>query len=365
MSSTASPPATKPARARSAARSRARASASGVAEQHASPLEQILSTSSLQIVEALHEGVLVQDPEGRVIAFNDRAGSILQLSADQLAQASPARPIGPLIHEDGAPFSAEELPTVMSLRTGEPQSDVVMGVKQPDGSVRWIAVNSTALIEDGGNDPYAAVASFIDITELRETLRERDAARLKDVKRLALVAEYRDDETNRHTERVAHTAALLAMEMGLERELIWTIGRAAPLHDVGKVAIPDSILLKPGKLTAEEFEVMKTHTSIGGRILGESDFPVLRMGMEIALTHHERWDGYGYPHGLGGEEIPISGRIVAIADAFDAMSHPRPYHAALSIRDAVGEVEGRSGVQFDPEVVHAFMALDHHNLVEN
>jgi PAS domain S-box-containing protein len=364
MSGTASANSAKPARSRPAARSRNSGSGSAVAEQSASPLERVLSIAALPIVETLHEGVLVQDPEGRVTAFNSQAQRILEVSAEQLSQASPAQPIAPLIREDGSPFSADELPTVMSLRTGEPQSDVVMGVKQRDGSVRWISVNSSALTRAGDSKPYAAVASFMDITELRETVRERDVARLKDVKRLALVAEYRDDETNRHTERVAHTAALVAMELGLERELIWTIGRAAPLHDVGKVGIPDSILLKPGKLTSEEFEVMKTHTSIGGRILGESDFLVLRLGMEIALTHHERWDGCGYPRGLSGDEIPISGRIVAVADAFDAMSHPRPYHEALSIRDAVGEVQGRGGAQFDPEVVDAFMALDHDNLVE-
>jgi PAS domain S-box-containing protein len=364
MSGTATAKGTKAVRARTAGRSRAAEVARTAEEEHASPLERVLSLATQPIVDALHEGLLVQDPEGRVIAFNAQAHQILEMSAEELAQASPAQPIAPLIHEDGSPFSAEELPTVVSLRTGQPQSGVVMGVKQADGSVRWISVNSTALAHDGGGEPYAAVASFVDITELRETLRERDAARLKDLKRLALVAEYRDDETNRHTERVAHTAALTAMELGLERELIWTIGRAAPLHDVGKVAIPDSILLKPGKLTSEEFEVMKTHTSIGGRILGESDFLVLKLGMEIALTHHERWDGGGYPRGLSGAEIPISGRIVAVADAFDAMSHPRPYHEALSVPDAVSEVHGRGGVQFDPEVVDAFMALDHHGLVE-
>ncbi len=318
----------------------------------------------MSIVESLHEGILVQDAQGRVVAFNNRAKRILEVTEEQLAQASPAQPIAPLVHGDGSPFTADELPTVRSLRTGEPQSEVVMGVKQPDGSVRWISVNSAALRRDDEAEPYAAVASFTDITELRETLRERDVSRLKDIKRLALIAEYRDDETNSHTERVAYTASLVAMELGLERELIWTIGRAAPLHDVGKVAIPDSILLKPGSLTSHEFEVMKTHTSIGGRILGESDFLVLRMGMEIALTHHERWDGCGYPSGLSGDEIPISGRIVAVADAFDAMSHPRPYKPALSVRDAVDELRGRSGVQFDPEVVDAFMGLDHDNLIE-
>ncbi len=360
MSPTATKNATKPARTRAAA-----SAAPPERDEHSNPLERVLSAAALSIVESLHEGVLVQDTEGRVLAFNDRAKRILEISDEQLAQASLERPIAPLIREDGSPLGAEELPTMTSVRTGEPQSEVVMGVKQPDGSVRWISINSAALRRDGEAEPYGAVAAFTDITDFREALRERDASRLKDVKRLALIAEYRDDETKRHTERVAYTAGLVAMELGLERELIWTIGRAAPLHDVGKVAIPDSILLKPGSLTSDEFEVMKTHTSIGGRILGESDFLVLRLGMEIALTHHERWDGCGYPAGLSGDEIPVAGRIVAVADAFDAMSHPRPYKPALSVVDAVGEVRGDSGGRFDPEVVDAFMALDHDSLIEH
>ena len=360
MSPTATKNATKPARTRATA-------AHGAAPEQAegdNPLERVLSAAALPIVESLQEGVLVQDAEGRVLAFNDRAKHILEITDEQLAQASLEQPIAPLIREDGSPLSAEELPTIASVRTGEPQREVVMGVRQADGSVRWISLNSAALQREGESEPYAAVAAFTDITDFREALRERDVSRLKDVKRLALIAEYRDDETKRHTERVAYTSGLVAMELGLERELIWTIGRAAPLHDVGKVAIPDSILLKPGSLTSDEFEVMKTHTSIGGRILGESDFLVLKLGVEIALTHHERWDGCGYPEGISGDEIPISGRIVAVADAFDAMSHPRPYKPALSVGDAVNEVRGDSGGRFDPEVVDAFMALDHDSLVD-
>lgn len=253
---------------------------------------------------------------------------------------------------------------MVSLRTGEPQSRIVMGVESPDGSLRWVSINSCALRRPGESKPYAAVGSFADITAYRHTVDDFQAARIEDLRRLALVAEYRDDDTNRHTERVAQATARMAMELGLDRELIWTIGRAAPLHDVGKVAIPDSILLKPGKLTAEEFEVMKSHTTIGGRILAESDFVVVQMGMEIALSHHERWDGSGYPAALSGEDIPIAGRILAVADAFDAMSHSRPYKEALPVPDAVAAIRSGSGTQFDPEVVKAFMALDHHNLVE-
>jgi putative two-component system response regulator len=200
--------------------------------------------------------------------------------------------------------------------------------------------------------------------ELRRTLAELHEARFEDLRRLALMAEYRDDDTNKHTERVARTAALLAEVLGLDSELVATIHRAAPLHDVGKVGISDEILLKPGKLTSEEFDVMKTHTIIGGRILCKSRFPVVRMAMEIAFTHHERWDGGGYPTGLCEAGIPISGRIVAVADAFDAMTHTRPYKGALPVEHAIAEIERCSGTQFDPRIVDAFMRLDHPSLVD-
>jgi PAS domain S-box-containing protein len=314
-------------------------------------------------LEALHDGVVVQDACGRVTAINERARVMLGL-ATRSGAVSDTELLASFIREDGSPVPKEAFPTMVALQSGEPQCDIVMGIKQNDGSVRWFDVNSVALRRPGDSEPYAAVASLMDITEPRQTSQELTAARLEDLKRLALVSEYRNDETHRHTERVARSTALVAMELGLERELAWTIARAAPLHDVGKVGIPDSVLLKPGKLTAEEFEVMKTHTTIGGRILGESDFTVLRMGKEIALTHHERWHGGGYPEGLSGERIPISGRIVAVTDAFDAMTHLRPYKAAVSVQEALEELRRCCGTQFDPAVVEAFMALDHDTLVD-
>ena len=182
---------------------------------------------------------------------------------------------------------------------------------------------------------------------------------------MALVGEYRDDDTNRHTVRVANIAALLARELGLDSALISLIHSAAPLHDVGKIGIPDRILLKPGALTPEELAVMRTHTTIGGAILDNSDFPVLQMAQEIALTHHERWDGAGYPLQLRGDAIPIAGRILAVADAFDAMAHTRPYKSAFPVAHAVAEIVRSSGGQFDPAVVEAFMRLDHANLLDS
>jgi len=316
------------------------------------------------VVEALNEGVVMQDRDGSILAFNKSAERILGLSAEEMLKGSSGAPLVPLIHEDGSPFLGEEHPTMVSLRTGLPQRDVVMGVDGPDLSTRWISINSCALFGPDESEPYAGVCSFTDITELRQTLGELHEARFEDLRRLALMAEYRDDDTNKHTERVARSAALLAEGLGLGSEMVATIHRAAPLHDVGKVGIPDEILLKPGRLTLEEFEVIKTHTIIGGRILCESRFPVVKMAMEIAFTHHEHWDGSGYPSGLKGEGIPISGRIIAVADAFDAMTHARPYKGALPVEHAVTEIRRCSGTQFDPRVVDAFLKLDHQALVD-
>ncbi len=316
------------------------------------------------VVEALSEGIIMQELDGSIVALNKSAEQIIGAGRDEFATGSvPGLPV-PLINADGSPVLPDELPTVVSMRTGEPQHGVVMGVESPDVRTRWISINSRALTRPGENEPYAAVASFRDITELRHTSEELNDARHEDLKRLALVSEYRDDDTNRHTERVARTAELLAVKLGLASELSATIHRAAPLHDVGKIGIPDNILLKPGKLTAEEYDVIKTHTVIGARILSKSHFPVLQMAMQIALTHHERWDGSGYPAQLEREAIPISGRIVAVADAFDAMTHTRPYKSAFSIEHAVAEIKRCSATQFDPKVVGAFMTLDHHQLVD-
>jgi putative two-component system response regulator len=316
------------------------------------------------VVEALSEGVVMQDRDGIILASNKSAESILGRSAGELQAGSRHRRAATLIREDGSPLRADDHPSMVSLRTGQPQLGVVIGFDGPGADTLWLSVNSYPLVSGDARDPYATVSSFTDITELRRTLGELHEARFEDLRRLALMAEYRDDDTNKHTERVARTAALLAAELGLDSELVSTIQRAAPLHDVGKVGISDEILLKPGKLTAEEFDVMKTHTIIGGRILCESRFPVVRMAMEIAFTHHERWDGGGYPTGLREEGIPITGRIVAVADAFDAMTHARPYKGALAVEHAVAEIERCSATQFDPRVVEAFMRLDHHSLVD-
>jgi putative two-component system response regulator len=316
------------------------------------------------VVEALSEGVIMQEPDGKIVAFNKSVERILGLSTQEITSGAPVDSKWSLICEDGSPLLVKDYPTMVSLRTGEPQSGVVVGVEGPKLARRWLSVNSRPLLAGDGSAPYAAVASFSDITELRATLDELQEARSDDLMRLALVSEYRDDDTNRHTERVGRAAEQTARALGYDEELTRTIRRAAPLHDVGKIGIPDKILLKPAALTPEEREVMQTHTTIGGRILCHSSGPVLRMATTIAFTHHERWDGAGYPAAIEQHAIPLVGRIVAVVDAFDAMTHDRPYRPARPIEQALAELQSCSGAQFDPRVVAAFMTLDHSALVE-
>ena len=193
--------------------------------------------------------------------------------------------------------------------------------------------------------------------ELQAAHRDLEDAHIEMLERMALAAEYRDDDTGEHTKRVGQVSAFLARAMRLAQDQVMLIRRAAPLHDVGKIAIPDQILLKPGRLTAEEFEVLKTHTTIGGKILSGGRFALLKMAEEIALTHHERWDGTGYPHGLRDATTPLAGRIVAVADAFDALTHERPYKEAWSVEEAVAELQRCAGTQFDPTIIDAFLGL--------
>ena len=197
--------------------------------------------------------------------------------------------------------------------------------------------------------------------ELEERVTERtielEEARQEILDRLARAAEFRDDDTGQHTHRVGRLAGRLAQVLDLPDEQVDLIRKAAPLHDVGKIGIPDSILLKEGRLTPEERALMETHTAIGARILSGSRYPLLQLAEEIALSHHERWDGGGYPGGVAGESIPMSGRIVSVADVFDSLTHARPYKAAWTVRDALKEIGDQAGRQFDPAVVEAMLRV--------
>jgi putative two-component system response regulator len=220
------------------------------------------------------------------------------------------------------------------------------------------------------NEIRLRVANLLETRRLHLALRDqndtldrrvRDRTRLLHVAReelldrLSLAAEYRDDATNQHAKRVGRTAALLARELGLPDARVELIRRAAPLHDIGKIGIPDGILLKPGKLTPSEVVTMRGHAALGAKILGGSEAPVLQQAEEIAISHHERWNGEGYPGRLAGEAIPLAGRLVALADVFDALTHERPYKEAMPVALAVTAIEALSANHLDPRVVDAFL----------
>lgn len=198
--------------------------------------------------------------------------------------------------------------------------------------------------------------------EVEERKREVEEAQLETLERLARTAEYRDDQTGRHVLRVGRVAALLGRTMGMNEDEVRLLRLAAPLHDLGKIGIPDAILLAPRRLTPEEFEEMKAHTSIGSQILAGSSSSLLQLAERIAKTHHERWDGRGY-FGMVAGDIPVQARIVAVADVYDALVHERPYKSAWPIDLAVDEITMGRGSQFDPAVVDAFAMCDPEALV--
>lgn len=193
--------------------------------------------------------------------------------------------------------------------------------------------------------------------QLQRRTDELEQARIEILERLARAAEFRDDDTGFHTRRVGHVSGLLAETLGVAAPEVELIRRAAPLHDIGKIGIPDAILLKQGRLSADEEAVMQAHTVIGAEILAGSDVALLHLAQDIALTHHERWNGMGYPNRVAGEAIPLVGRIVAVVDVHDALTHARPYKAAWSHADALAEIEEQAGKQFDADVVRSFREL--------
>jgi putative two-component system response regulator len=197
---------------------------------------------------------------------------------------------------------------------------------------------------------------------VRERTAEVEAAQLETLDRLARTAEYRDDQTGRHVVRVGRVSARIGRILGLDEDAVRLLRLAAPLHDLGKIGIPDRILLAPRKLEPDEFEEMKAHTVIGSRILAGSSSTLLQLAERIAMTHHERWDGRGY-HGLTAGEIPLASRIVGLCDVFDALTHERPYKSAWPIDLAVDEINRGRGTHFDPSVVDAFGELNPEELV--
>ena len=301
-------------------------------------LEQVLSPHDVQLVPADRalEVVASTKPQLALVDLDDPAGGVdLLASLAPWIEGSPAMPVIAL-----APAGAAD---ARRRARAAGAKDFLAKPLDPTEVVARVenVLAAAQLTAQGG-----------------ELNLELEQSRLESVERLARLAEYRDDATYEHPQRVGRTAALLADKLGLANDVVEGIRRAAPLHDVGKVGVPDRILLKPSRLTAAEFELMKSHTLIGAEILAGSSWPVLQLAEEIAISHHERWDGTGYPDGKVEDEIPMSGRIVIVADNFDALTHSRPYADAWDPDKAAAEIRRQSGQHFDPDVVEAFGALD-------
>lgn len=194
--------------------------------------------------------------------------------------------------------------------------------------------------------------------QLKRAFEKIKKASLDTIYRLTSAAEYKDEDTGAHIQRMSRYAAAVASRMGLNAKVVESILYSAPMHDVGKIGIPDRILLKPGKLDSEEWEIMKRHTTIGGRILAGSEAGFIKLGEVIALTHHEKWDGSGYPSGKKETAIPLAGRITAIADVFDALASRRPYKEAFPLEKSFNIIREGRGSHFDPDVVDAFFAIE-------
>jgi putative two-component system response regulator len=239
-----------------------------------------------------------------------------------------------------------------------------------DGKYRWLEWQAATSYADGvvhvvardvtdqrtAQQQLANSARSLE-AKVAERTQELDEARAETLQLLAAVVEYRDDQTFQHTERVGVLAAEIAARLGLRAGQIARLREAAALHDIGKIAVPDRVLLKPGRLDTQQQKVMETHAALGARLLSRSSSPVLQMASVVAATHHEWWNGNGYPSGLAGERIPLVGRIVAVADVFDALTHERPYMPAWPVNQAIARVRRAAGSQFDPRVVDAFLAV--------
>ena len=212
------------------------------------------------------------------------------------------------------------------------------------GAVDYIAKPVNAAIV------RARVKTHLSLVRIDELVKTR----LSVVQRLGRAAEYKDNETGLHVIRMSHFSRLIALAAGFGESWADTLLNAAPMHDVGKIGIPDAILQKPGKLDPDEWAVMQTHPEIGAEIIGDDGSNLLDMAREVALNHHEKWDGSGYPKGLKGTDIPVSARIVALADVFDALTSERPYKSAWPIDKATGLIREQTGKHFDPDLVEAF-----------
>ncbi|HET8654559.1 MAG TPA: HD domain-containing phosphohydrolase [Longimicrobiaceae bacterium] len=317
------------------------------------------------VVESTFDVVTVLAEDGRIRYANSAVKHALGYTPAELVGRSAFE----LVHPDDAALAlqlmtaalarAESVPSPVRFRNAAGGYRALECSGRPLQGAPAPSLVVTSRDVSGRTGTMAEILSRQKALErrLREQAEALRDAHLEMLGRLARAAECRDDDTGQHIRRVAELAAALAEAIGMTGEEVELIRSAAPLHDVGKIGIRDAILLKPGPLTADEAAVMRTHTTLGARLLQDGRSAVVRTAERIALRHHERWDGRGYPDGLGEEEIPREARVVAVADFFDALTHDRPYRRALS-RDAVASaLRGESGRAFEPTLTEAFLDM--------
>ncbi len=326
-----------------------------------------------QALDTIAEGVTLVDASGAITYANRSATEMFGLDRTLVVDRTYNDPRWRITKPCGSPMSEHELPFSRVMSEGTPIAGLEMAIEREDGTRVILSVNAAPTYGADGA-LTGMIASFRDVTELwraqrlveeqkeflerqvRQRTRELERAKQEVIEKLALAAEYRDDDTGEHAERVAKLSAEIARELGLKDGIVDRLRKAALLHDVGKIAIPDAILLKQGKLTEAEFEVMKTHAVRGAELLAGSQSKVLVMATVIANYHHENWDGSGYL-GVAGENIPLVARIVSVSDVYDALSSDRPYRAAWPRQEVLQEIRRQSGRKFDPTVVEAFLRV--------
>jgi putative two-component system response regulator len=326
--------------------------------------ERRLEAELLGYYDASLDLLATVDLAGRFTRVNPAWERTLGRSAESMC----SRELIELLHRDERASARAQMITVAD---GSCKSAKLRNrFRAADGKYRWLEWDASAspskrafqvvardvTMQRKAQQELATSAKRLE-TKVAERTYELDEARAETLRLLAVAVEYRDDATFQHTERVGVLAAEIAARLGLRPEQIGRIREAAGLHDIGKIAIPDCILLKRGNLSADEQKLMKAHAGLGARLLAQSSSPVLQMAAVIAATHHEWWNGSGYPSGLAGERIPLVGRVVAVADVFDALTHARPYKPAWPVSQAIARIQRASGSQFDPRVVSAFLAI--------